>query len=406
MLAHHVAAPLMTCSRVAAAAGVDGMPMPVTWHLLPSNHIIQRGVHGLQQFDSLPEQPVVQEPSCDGHAEGSNKAVSSPSTSLSGSKRSREEYEEYEEYEKNDFLAEVYLDNSAASQQPAITAAAAAAASASSAAAGAAAAVEEGPAKTQHSILVGQVEMACMLMVDQQPKDLVEQWEQGQQPVQAVIAQLFTCMQVQQVCYSFLSCWFATWLAYCPPQDRGTLYLSEPVLAETKHLRGTAPAVTTRGAISWLQQQAIRNINAILDPLPPPADGYLLDEDGQGMFKPRASVQLHGKPRTGSAGLVSPGVCNGKAAVIKMYGPDRPGRATYRRELHVYKQLAEQLQEARPGFLHGDIRLANVLLVGSATGDDVDDMKCMMIDFGQSELRATGKHMRREVKQLKRLLGC
>lgn len=176
---------------------------------------------------------------------------------------------------------------------------------------------------------------------------------------------------------------------------------------------------------------------------------------GQDMSKRHASVQLHGELCTGSAGLVTHGLCNGKPAVIKMYGPDDPGLATYRQELHVYKQLAvvqgrlvpellgyghlkagvyflatqyiqseplsamanitpaiakaalhalQQLQHARPGFLHGDIRLANVLLVGSAAGGDVD-MKCMMIDFGQSKLNATRKDMQRELKQLKQVLG-
>lgn len=55
-----------------------------------------------------------------------------------------------------------------------------------------------------------------------------------------------------QLCYGFITCWLGTWLAYCPPHERRTLYVSPPFLNNT-----AGPAPTTRGAVAWLQATAL-----------------------------------------------------------------------------------------------------------------------------------------------------
>ena len=69
-------------------------------------------------------------------------------------------------------------------------------------------------------------------------------------------------------------CWFGTWLAYCPPQERRTLYLSAPILSTARH-QLSAPAVTAMGATAWLQHQAFcfAGDEVSLYPGPGPASG-------------------------------------------------------------------------------------------------------------------------------------
>lgn len=49
----------------------------------------------------------------------------------------------------------------------------------------------------------------------------------------------------------FISTYDTTWLVYCPPDDRTVLYISKAIRSVN-----VAPAMTTRGAISWLQHEA------------------------------------------------------------------------------------------------------------------------------------------------------
>ena len=70
-------------------------------------------------------------------------------------------------------------------------------------------------------------------------------------------------MQCWRLCYGFITCWYATWLVFCPPKKRRRLYLSDPFLAAT---RSPPPAggraATTYGALAWMQRQALSNPGA------------------------------------------------------------------------------------------------------------------------------------------------
>jgi len=57
------------------------------------------------------------------------------------------------------------------------------------------------------------------------------------------------------------------------------------------------------------------------------------------------------------------------------------------------------------GFLHNDIRLANVLLLRDPAGSDVSP-KCMLLDFGRSRADGTKAEQQREYRALKKLLGA
>ncbi|PNH01453.1 hypothetical protein TSOC_012662 [Tetrabaena socialis] len=171
--------------------------------------------------------------------------------------------------------------------------------------------------------------------------------------------------------------------------------------------------------------------------------------------QPHGMLVLNRKLCVGSAGLVVLGAYGGEPAVVKLLGPDDEGLMAYGRESSAYdavqglqgtvvpKLLAaghanygvyyiavsrlpgqplsevarpfppgvvkaaedalRQLHAACPGFLHGDIRLQNMILLPPGSPDG-DCAKCMVIDFGRARLgRAEEQDM--EVRQLQTLLG-
>ena len=159
------------------------------------------------------------------------------------------------------------------------------------------------------------------------------------------------------------------------------------------------------------------------------------------------------------------GEYGGAPAVVKLFGPDRGGLAAYDRELKVYQKLEAlqgqvvpcllgagyltagvhylavariegpplsglphistavadaaacalgRLHSSQAGFLHGDIRLQNVMLArgctavgaGGAGNADDTDVRCMFIDFGRSQLGGSMAEQHKEVKLLKHLMGA
>ena len=131
-------------------------------------------------------------------------------------------------------------------------------------------------------ICVGEVKVPAKLMVSPgEPVDLVAAWNAGEKQARAVVAQLFTYMQVWRMCYGFVTCWFGTWLAYCPPQKRSQLYVSHGIPSTSAHTPG-APAMTTMGALAWMQNEALTNAKQEVAPYPDP-DSLVADtRDGRG----------------------------------------------------------------------------------------------------------------------------
>ncbi|KXZ46815.1 hypothetical protein GPECTOR_40g549 [Gonium pectorale] len=62
----------------------------------------------------------------------------------------------------------------------------------------------------------------------------------------------------------------------------------------------------------------------------------------------------------------------------------------------------QQLHAARPGFLHGDVRLENVMLLRREPGEAA---RCMVLDLGLSRLDGSEEEQRAEVRGLRELLG-
>ena len=128
-------------------------------------------------------------------------------------------------------------------------------------------------------ICVGEVKVPAKLMVSPgEPVDLVAAWNAGEKQARAVVAQLFTYMQVWRMCYGFVTCWFGTWLAYCPPQKRSQLYVSHGIPSTSAHTPG-APAMTTMGALAWMQNEALTNAKQEVAPYPDP-DSLVADTRG------------------------------------------------------------------------------------------------------------------------------
>ena len=173
-------------------------------------------------------------------------------------------------------------------------------------------------------------------------------------------------------------------------------------------------------------------------------------------------VDLHRKLCDGSAGAVVLGAYGGAPAVVKLLGPDDYGLAQYEAELHMYHLLEplqgqvvprllgagyldfgvhflatstidgtplsslphvtdavasgallalQRIRDVLPGFLHGDIRLENVLVLsthggeGGGGGDGEADAACMFVDFACSQVGGSMAEQREEEKRLKRLTG-
>lgn len=376
------------------------------------------------------------------------------------------------------------------------------------------AATDAGPVMAvceQRCACVGEMKVAAKLMTGDSgallPIDLQEAWcneaHDFHKHAKAAIRQLYTYMQVLGVSYGFISCWHATWLAFCPSANRRVLYLSGPLLAASQHCT-VSPAATTMGALSWLQQQALSSPTVAAPPAPllsdlgastdsgdgsgdsglddgaklgsqeeydPTADRHrwqaskTTKSSGKGMKRsigqqlasyslPPACLQLSdNRVCCGSAGEVVLGTCRGAAAVVKLLGPDNIGLAAFAQEWQMYAELhsvqgqlvpsllavghlwagvhfiatsridgvplssltcipevvavaavksLKTLYTAFPGFVHGDVRLANVLLV-SESSDAAP--RCMWVDLARSRLDGTQKQREAELRKLKKLLG-
>ena len=138
---------------------------------------------------------------------------------------------------------------------------------------------EQAPVR-RRCICVGEIKAPQKLIrADGVPLDLVELWNRSastddspvHRTVRAVISQLFTYMQLWKLSYGFLSCWFWTWLVYCPPKGRTQLFISTPLPASRCHAPPHGPAATVIGALAWLQQQALDGRDVAVDEPPAPA---------------------------------------------------------------------------------------------------------------------------------------
>ncbi|KAG2440751.1 hypothetical protein HXX76_003608 [Chlamydomonas incerta] len=193
---------------------------------------------------------------------------------------------------------------------------------------------------------------------------------------------------------------------------------------------------------------------------------------------PRVRLCFKEELSAGSEGLVMAGTCDGVDCVMKLLGPNRSGLAAYEREvaayaaleglqgLHVPDLLAwgdldcgvrflavrrvaggqplshlprpisaavaaaalralAAVQAACPGFVHGDVRLSNMLAVqagpplppsgaaGAGAGGGFGDgwhaageqLRCVLLDFGRSRLDGGAAEQRLELEQLHKLLA-
>jgi len=372
------------------------------------------------------------------------------------------------------------------------------------------------PAKRRR-VCVGEVKQPSVLLssVEDLP-DLVAAYtqqdnERHRQAV-AVIRQVYTYLQVGRLCHGYITCWFGTWLVYCPSQQRDTLYVSQAYGASTS-ASSTQSAVTAMGALAWLQDQALQvdpsQVTQYKAPAPGQAGGGEADPDynsgedagaldgsqdewhpdidssrprssskgsgpssssksgsssrGRGLSSGRPQQQggrvtllLQDKLQEGSAGAVVLGAYGGMPAVVKLLGPDGPGLRAYETEAAMYSMLAcvqgvvvprllgtgslpggvmflatsrvdgtplssfrtvptavadaalralATLHRKFAGFLHNDIRLANILLLSNPAMSDVSP-KCMLLDFGRSRADGTKAEQQREYMALKKLLGA
>jgi serine/threonine protein kinase len=169
------------------------------------------------------------------------------------------------------------------------------------------------------------------------------------------------------------------------------------------------------------------------------------------VLRPTWTLQLHSELVEGSEGLVMLGNVDGIAAVVKLLGPDEQGMSAYLREVTVLRLMGsmagqavpqllcaghtgyagvhfiataliegqalselqhvpdgvataamatlDRIHEFDPTFLHGDIRLANIMLC-----QDSAPARCVFLDFGRSSLTGDAARQQAEKFTLKQLL--
>lgn len=75
-------------------------------------------------------------------------------------------------------------------------------------------------------------------------------------------------------------------------------------------------------------------------------------------------------------------------------------------EAHAVLYAFQQVQKAVPGFLHGDLRGPNIMILPQDdTKQDDTSVLCRFLDFGSSSLNGTQTQQANEVEQLKSLVG-
>lgn len=171
--------------------------------------------------------------------------------------------------------------------------------------------------------------------------------------------------------------------------------------------------------------------------------------------EPPVRLQLHHSICSGSEGAVELATYGGRPAVAKLLGPDSSGLAAWRAEVAMYGRLEalqgvlvpelldachlelgvhfvamglvdgkplsslatvpddvaasalhclRSLQAHVPGFLHGDIRLPNILWL-DRSGSGGAPPACMFLDFGRSSSNGTAAQQADEECVLRCLLG-
>ena len=109
---------------------------------------------------------------------------------------------------------------------------------------------------------VAHVKRFAKLVRDGHPVDLV--MEYSKQPpdalsrsVRAMLDQLWTYMVVTGVEFSWLSCYYFTWIAWRSHDDPTQLRLSQPFRHDTD---GDSGGVTVMAALAWLQDQTLSRL--------------------------------------------------------------------------------------------------------------------------------------------------
>ena len=167
-------------------------------------------------------------------------------------------------------------------------------------------------------------------------------------------------------------------------------------------------------------------------------------------------LQLHHELCCGSEGIVAAATYSGRPAIVKLLGPDRGGLKAWRREVDMYQRLValqgrlvpqllgsghleagvhyialscvegttfsslpaipqramesasaglQLLQETVPGFLHGDLRPANIMWASpSEEGAASAAASCVFIDFGRSRCDGDSAQQAEEELMLRRML--
>eukprot|EP00877_Chromochloris_zofingiensis_P011390 jgi/Chrzof1/6504/Cz18g13220.t1 len=283
-----------------------------------------------------------------------------------------------------------------------------------------------------------------------------------------MIAQVYRYLLLWGQRYGCLSCYYSTWLLFCPGDDRDTLYISDCILASAEHTP-EQPQPTALGAVAMMTYLALATAHLPVEPYCaqgragshrqhsnrhtsrhyPPQHMHVDQAPGAR----DVIIRLEAVMCEGSAGTVVRGGWWGDPAVFKLHGPDAVGLHDWKTEVAMYDRLsAEQgqllprmvghgsmvagmqyialekidgvdlsdlpcitddvaaaamdalvtLQQHHPGFVHGDIRLENIMLL--ATPRPGESSSVMLIDLAWSKLGGSEAQQECEVQELTQLL--
>eukprot|EP00877_Chromochloris_zofingiensis_P010771 jgi/Chrzof1/5948/Cz16g21180.t1 len=109
---------------------------------------------------------------------------------------------------------------------------------------------------------------ATLMDGSKQPKDLLRLWKIGNALVRAVIVQVYRYMLLWGQRYGCLSCYYSTWLLFCPGDDRDTLYISDCILDCAEHTP-EQPQPTALGAMAMMTYLALATAHLPVEPYCP-----------------------------------------------------------------------------------------------------------------------------------------
>ncbi|KAG2440355.1 hypothetical protein HXX76_004460 [Chlamydomonas incerta] len=286
-------------------------------------------------------------------------------------------------------------------------------------------------AGAQRCVCILEVRTSAVLMKNGQPIPLLDMYRRGNAKAAALVSEVFTCMDCAGAPYGILMGYDVMWPFFCPqlllqappPREQMVLRIGRPILGSTQQPDATFKAATmfmmlcgiefanssTGGGVAAAARPAGAPPPGVLEP-PAPVPGvfFLATARVRGLTL-REVVAQRGRIGPGAAAAA-------ERALQRLHAAAAPGGGR---------------------FLHGDVRLSNIMLVRDESAVDVGDgggggggggqelgaaagqaaavsvgagrgaeaARCVVIDLGHSRLDGRVEEQQAELQELREHAG-